>query len=411
MLDSALKVFESVTTKNLVETSTLSHHFILVMCESFRSANRHEWYEKVVRKIFNMSRDLIEMSHDSEEKTKSKIQERAFRLLNGFVKIIAGKSSQIRDVIDSINEKESNDDLIAWLRFYGRSWTSRVNELQRKFQDCTIKYANRVLHDNGGDIIESERMLESKYDRVVDSEIDTKTREADGAFADDDVEESKIIDDAPEPPELAVKSSKQFMSAIISFSGETAEQKRQDESYEYRHFLAMLNVTLTEDVERFTLPKGHDILFAEFRKSLPMLRKRFPTNKIWSASRGSYYVLWDITSILEKIEEGSSTVRRTRIRVYKSYLNLPKPYDDSSSEDEDEGPDIGGVDILAGGGVSQAIVPHIDPVQVTAVFEPDESSILQVQSVMGGSVDRERIVQALQKANGNADMAINYLFE
>ena len=107
MLDSALKVFESVTTKNLVETSTLSHHFILVMCESFRSANRHEWYEKVVRKIFNMSRDLIEMSHDSEEKTKSKIQERAFRLLNGFVKIIAGKSSQIRDVIDSINVKRS----------------------------------------------------------------------------------------------------------------------------------------------------------------------------------------------------------------------------------------------------------------------------------------------------------------
>ena len=111
-------------------------------------------------------------------------------------------------------------------------------------------------------------------------------------------------------------------------------------------------------------------------------------------------------------------VRRTRIRVYNYTTthslyrrNLPKPYDDSSSEDEDEGPDIGGVDILAGGGVSQAIVPHIDPVQVTAVFEPDESSILQVQSVMGGSVDRERIVQALQKANGNADMAINYLFE
>ena len=149
-----------------------------------------------------------------------------------------------------------------------------MNELQRKFQDCTIKYANRVLHDNGGDIIESERMLESKYDRVVDSEIDTKTREADGAFADDDVED-KIIDDAPEPPELAVKSSKQFMSAIISFSGETAEQKRQDESYEYRHFLAMLNVTLTEDVERFTLPKGHVPIrrvqeeFAHASKTLP----------------------------------------------------------------------------------------------------------------------------------------------
>ena len=300
MLDSALKVFESMTTKNLVDTSTLCHHFLLVMCESFRSANRHEWYEKVVRKIFNMSRDLIEMSHDSEEKTKSKIQERAFRLLNGFVKIIAGKSSEIRDVIDSINEKESNDDLIAWLRFYGRSWASRVNELQRKFQDCTIKYANRVLHDNGGDIMESERILESKYDRVVDSEIDTKTRE-------EDRETEDAV--APEPPELVVKSSKQFMSAIINFSGETAEQKKQDESYEYRDFLEMLNTTLTEDVERFTLRRGHDVLFAEFRKSLSMLRKRFPTNKCWSASRGSYYVLWDITSILEKIEGGSSTVR------------------------------------------------------------------------------------------------------
>ena len=426
MLDSVLNVFESVTSKNLVDTGSLCHHVLLVLCESFRFASRYEWYERVVRKILTCARDLIKRSQEEDEKQISELQERAFRLLKGFVKVLVQKSSEIRDVVDSMDEKESAS-LIAWLRSYDEIWASRVNELQSKFQNCTIKYVNRLLHDNGGDMSESERVLESKYARVVDSdEIDTKTRgekdeeDVTSAGAESDVredEERKISredgiegdDDVFEPPHLVVKSSKQFMSAITSFSGEfqidESEQKKQDERYEYNDMMRMLHCTMREDLESFTLRKGHEIFFTEFRRSLSTLRKRFATNKIWSQSRASYYVLWDITRILEKIE--GRPCRRTRIRVYKQFLNFPKNYDGSSSSDEDV-VDIGDSDIFRGAG-SQAIVP-IDPV-ATMVFEPDENSIMLVQSVLGGNVDRERIVKALKKSNGNAEMAINYLFE
>ena len=119
-----------------------------------------------------------------------------------------------------------------------------------------------------------------------------------------------------------------------------------------------------------------------------------------------------MTEILQRVETTTQT-RRTRIRVYHEFLNFSDSHDGSSSEDEDF-VNIGGGGILGSGGsstTSQSIVP-IDPVSTmaTAAYEPDENSISLVQAVTGGA-SRDRVIKALQKANGNADMAVNYLFE
>eukprot|EP00939_MAST-03C_sp_MAST-3C-sp1_P002750 g2750.t1 len=453
LVNAICRTFETVASSQLLSAAEKCHALLRLLCDTFCSKKREKVTEWTVRRIFQTCRKLMASKSAADH-------ERAFRILKDFVRVLLVKCKDVIDFVDELPESETVE-FIEWLRSYQKAWSESVSRFRSSHPSLSLRDTNRILRECGGNEFEAERLVRERLPETTTRDVlgsvaatkataatvernaadrvsDTKSRGAADAEKDDRPGHdsvSKRTEDAgksvigsaisptslapgsdpplPPPPALLATSSKLFMAALKRFSGPDAmigaeeEQNRRDVEYPFQRCMKMLQKTLQADGILFSLRFGHKTLWRELKKSLKVLREKFAREKMWSQSQSQFFVLWDITHVLEELDNRRHDLR-TQIRVYHEFLNFPDE-DGSDYSSDDEGW-IGGDDPSRSGGVQGG--PPLGPVSIApevSAYEPDATSIAQIKSILSGTASDDAIVAALRRSGGSVEVAINDL--